>query len=403
MPLTHHTKEEEMEKKKLLTTVLCFLFCLSLLLMLTPLMSFAEQKAPYKIGVNLDTTGTAAWLGEPELRAVQLFAEQVNAKGGIDGHPLELVVFDNESNPEKASTIAKKLIQRDKVIAMIATSFTATSNAVRPVAQEEKVVMYSQGASFMPNYADSFSFATWVHSSDMVETIYDHFRSKGIKRVAILCSTDSTGEIWFDEANKTGKRLGFELAGERFNVKDMDVTSQLAKLKAIDPQALIVGVSGKPNAVVAKNFNQMGFKIPYATGSGNISDSFLKLMQDNEPETLLITGAYFVVWKELPDSFPQKKIMQEFSDAFMKKYNKEADLYAAVAYDSMRVIAEAIRLVKPEGPKDSIKLRDAIERIRNFPAVYGRAYNFSKDDHRGLKKDACLMMQVKGGKFVMAK
>lgn len=385
-----------------LVGVALFGFVFSLLAI--PLSSLsAQQKSSIRLAVNLDSTGYAAWLGEPELRAVQLFAEQINAKGGIDGHPLELMIYDNESEPEKASNIAKKLIQRDKVTAMIASAITATSNAARPVAQEERVVMYSLSGSFDPNYPDSFCFATWVHTSGMVETIYDYFAKRGIRRVAILCATDSTGQTWLDEATKAAKKYGFETASERFNVKDMDVTPQLTKLKAINPQALIVGVSGKPNAVVAKNFIQMGFKIPYVTGHGNISDLFLKLMEGNEPDTLLLPGAYYIVWNELPDSFPQKKLMREFNEAFQSKFKKEPDIYAVVAYDAVRVIAKAMKVVKPTGPQDSQKLRDAMEQIKNFPGVYGGTYTFSKEDHRGIKKDAALMIQVKGGKFVMAK
>ncbi len=382
----------------IIAVVIC---CFSMFWGVSP--ASAQQKPAIRLGVNLDVTGYGAWLGEPELRAVQLFAEQVNGRGGINGHPLELVIYDNESNPEKSASNAKKLIQRDKVTAIIGTAITATSNAAKSVAQEEKVVTYSLSGSYEPNYADSFTFATWVHTSGMVETIYDYFVKKGIKRVATLCATDSTGQTWHDETNKSAKKYGFEITSERFNVKDVDVTAQLAKLKAGNPQALIVGVSGAPNAVVAKNFNQMGFKIPYVTGHGNISDTFLKLMQGNEPETLLLPGAYYIVWRELPDTFPQKKLMKEFAEAFQKKFKKEADVYAVVGYDAARVIAEGMRQVKPESPNDSPKLRDAIELIKNYPAVYGGTYTFSKEDHRGIKKDAALMIQVKGGKFVMAK
>ena len=378
--------------------VVCFFFILC-----SGLPASAQKKPAIRLGVNLDTTGYAAWLGEPELRGVQLFAEQININGGINGHPLELVIYDNESNPEKSSGNAKKLIQRDKVTALIGTAMTATSNAAKSVAQEEKVVMYSLGASFEPSYADSYSFATWVASSLQVETIYDCFVKKGIKRIATLCATDSTGQTWFDETTKSAKKYGLEITSERFNVKDVDVTAQLAKLKAGSPQALIVGVVGSPNAVVAKNFNQMGFKIPYATAAGNISESFVKLIEGNEPETLLLPGAYCIVWRELPDTYPQKKLMKEFDEAFLKKYKKEPDIYAVVAYDAARVLAEGMRQAKPEDPKDSIKLRNAIETIKNYPAVYGGTYTFSKEDHRGTKKDACVIIQVKGGRFVMAK
>lgn len=395
-------EEEKMRKKRIGIINLAFIG--SMLMLLWSFSSaWAQQKPAFKLGVNLDATGYAAWLGEPELRAIQLFAEQVNARGGIDGQPLELVIYDNESNPEKSSSNARKLIQRDKVIAMVAASITATSNAAKAVSQDEKLVMYSLSASYDPNYPDSFTFANFPNSGVQVEAIYDYFVKKGIKRVALLCATDSTGQTWFDEANKPAKKYGIDIASERFNVKDMDVTPQLAKLKASNPQALIVGVSGAPNAVVAKNFNQMSFNIPYVTGMGNISDSFLKLMAGNEPETLLLPGLYYVVWRELPDSYAGKKGIIEFNEAFRKKFNKEPDVYAIVAYDTARVIAEALKKAKPQSPNDSIKLRDAIENIRNFPALYGGTYFFSKEDHRGITKDACVMVQVKGGQFVMAK
>ena len=389
-----------MKKKMILLAGFCLVASFILRLCLPD--AAVAAKSALKLGVNLDTTGYAAWLGEPELRAIQLYAEQVNASGGIDGHPLELVVYDNQSNPEKSSGNAKKLIQRDKVAAMIATSITATSNAAKPVAQQEKVIMYSLSGSFEANYPDSYCFAGFVHTTGMVDTIYDYFAKKGIKRVALLCANDSTGQTWFDETTKAAKRHGITIASERFNVNDMDVTPQLAKLKAINPQALIVGVSGKPNAVVAKNFNQMGFKIPYITGHGNISDSFLKLMAGNEPDTLLLPGAHFIVWKDLPASYPQKKAMQEFSETYHKKFGKQPDIYAVVAYDAIRVTVEAMKRARAQGPRDSDRIRSEIEKIRNFPAVYGGSYSFSKEDHRGLRKEDALMLQVKSGQFRMA-
>ena len=383
--------------------VIILTICLFLLLGITSSPILAETRTAYKLGVNLDITGYSAWTGEPASKGIQLFAEQINAKGGIDGHPLELVVYDNETNAEKSANNVKKLIQRDKVLAVFGTVLTATSNAAKPFAQESRVVMYTYSAYFEPDYPDSFSFSTMVSTPDLVERIYDYFKEKGIKRVAGLFATDSTGQIWLEESNKAAKKYGIEIASESFNVKDMDVTPQLAKLKAGNPQALIVGVSGGPNAVVAKNFNQMGFKIPYITGTGNLSDTFLKLMEGNEPETLLIPGPYYAVWRELPESFPQKKLMREFTEAFQKRFKREPDMYAAEAYDSARIMAEVLKQVKPVDQSDSVKIRDGIERIKDFPAVYGRVFSLGKTDHRGVHKGACLMIRVKEGKFVIGK
>ena len=392
-----------MEKRNFILTTLFFTGCLFLLLVLNLSSVSAQQKSSLKLGINLDVTGSAGWTGEPCQRGIQLFVDQINAKGGINSHPLELVIYDNESNPEKSATITKKLIQRDNVIAIFGTVLASTSNAAKPFAQEEKIVLYTFSASFEPNYPDSFSFSTMVPTIGMVESIYDYLTEKKMKRVAILCGTDSTGQTWFEETNKAAKKYGFEVANERFNIKDMDVTAQLTKLKAFNPQSLVVGSAGIANGVVVKNFNQMGFKIPYITGSGNVSDSFLKMMVGNEPDLLLLPAPYYVVWRELPDSFPQKRLMQEFTEAFQKKFQKEADMYAAEAYDGARIVAEAIRQVNATGQKDGVKIRDAIEKIKGLPAVYGKTYTLSKSDHRGHYKEALVMVQVKEGKFVMAK
>src|SRR3972149_6535239 len=92
-------------------------------------------------------------------------------------------------------------------------------------------------------------------------------------------------------------------------------------------------------------------------------------------------------------------MMKKFSDDFKKKYNKEADLYGAVAYDAARIVIEAIKAVNPGSPEESVKLRDYIEQLRNFPGVYGAYYNFSPKDHRGLGKSAVVRIQARGKKF----
>jgi len=128
-----------------------------------------------------------------------------------------------------------------------------------------------------------------------------------------------------------------------------------------------------------------------------------RVQTGNEPDTLLLPGAHFIVWQELPGSYPQRNLMQEFTDAYQRKFNKLPDIYAVVAYDAIRVTVEAMKRAKAQGPKDSERIRAEIEKIKNFPAVYGGTYSFSKDDHRGLKKQDALMIQVKDGKFRMAK
>jgi branched-chain amino acid transport system substrate-binding protein len=191
-----------------------------------------------------------------------------------------------------------------------------------------------------------------------------------------------------------------QIFGQFFDDKDLDVTPQLAQIKAWNPQALLGGTTGKPLGIIVKNFVQMGFKIPFFVGAGSLSQSFLDMIAGNEPELLLIPGSKFVIYQSIQDSDPLKPIMKRFADDFKKKFNKEADVFAATGYDAARVFAEAIKAVNPKGPEDSGKLRAYIEKMKNFPGVFGAYYNFSPQDHRGLDKAAYVFVQAKNNKFV---
>jgi branched-chain amino acid transport system substrate-binding protein len=184
-----------------------------------------------------------------------------------------------------------------------------------------------------------------------------------------------------------------------FDVKDLDVTPQLTNLKAQDPQAIMVGAAGKPCGVVIKNLAQMGFKIPILASAANISPALLEMIAGNEPETLLLPGCKFVVYQDVPDNDPLKPLMKNFFDDFKKRYNKTPDIYASAAYDAARILFEAIKQVNPRGHQESWKLRDYIEKMKNFPGVYGAYYNFSSQDHRGLGKNAVVLIQARNGKF----
>jgi branched-chain amino acid transport system substrate-binding protein len=367
--------------------------------LLLPILCCA-QTGPIRLGVNLEVTGNMAWLGDPQLKALQMLTEDVNRQGGINGRKVELITYDNESNVEKAVGNAKKLIQRDKVVAVFGPSTNAPCRSTQPTMQEAKLTSYSLSASFDPNGKDSYWFAVLVSVYNNIEKFFDWYQSQGFTRIAQICSTDSSGQTWFDYSNEIVKKYAkMQLASQRFNVSDLDVTPQLTNLKSSNPQAIMVGSTGKSAGIVIKNFMQMGFKIPVCTGAGNVSPSFLDMIAGNEPDTLLLPGSRFVVYQDLPEKDPFKPMIKKFVDEYQKKFNKEADLNAAVGYDAARILFEAFKATNPSGPEDSTKVRDYIEKMRNFPGVYGANYNFSATDHRGLNKTALVLIQAKNKRF----
>ncbi len=375
------------------TLVLAFLFMFPLLC--------HGQTGPIRLGVNLEVTGNMAWLGDPQLKALQMLTEDVNKAGGINGRKIELITYDNESNVEKAVTTAKKLIQRDNVVAVYGPSTNAPSRSTQSIMQEAKLTSYSLSASFDPNGKDSYWFAVLVSVYSNIEKFFDWYKSQGFTRIAQICSSDSSGQTWFADSEEIAKKYQMQLTSQRFNVNDLDVTPQLTNIKSSNPQAIMVGSTGKSAGVVIKNFMQLGFKIPVCTGAGNVSPSFLEMIAGNEPDTLLLPGSRFVVYQELPDKDPFKAMIKKFTDEYQKKFNKEADLNAAVGYDAARILFEAFKGVNPKGPEDSTKIRDYIEKMRNFPGVYGANYNFSPTDHRGLNKTALVLIQAKNKRFTM--
>ncbi len=360
------------------------------------------QTGPIRLGVNLEITGNMAWLGDPGLKALQMLTEDVNRKGGINGRKVELVTYDNESNVEKAAGNAKKLVQRDKVAAAFGPASNAPCRSAQPITQEAKLTSYSLSASFNPNGKDSYWFAVCDSVDGNIQKFFGWYQSQGFTRIAQICSTDSSGQAWFDGSNEIVKKYAkMQLTNQRFNVNDLDVTPQLTNLKPSNPQAIMVGSTGKSAGVVIKNFVQMGFKIPVCTGSGNVTPSFLDMVAGNEPDTLLLPGSKFVFYQDLPEKDPFKPMMRKFVDEYQKRFNKEADLNAVVAYDAARILFEAFKAINPSGPEDSTKLRDYIEKMHNFPGVYGANYNYSATDHRGLDGSALVLIQAKNNKFLL--
>jgi len=374
--------------------------CFVVIMVFMVSLSQAQRKEPIRVGLNIEVTGNAAWTGEPQLRSLQLLAEQTNQAGGINGRRVELVTYDDETNVEKATSNEKKLLQRDKVVAIIGPGVNAQCRAVSSYVQEAKIASYTATPSFPVTFKDSYWFGAFPEFTIHIAKFFEWFHSMGFTRIAQICSTDSSGQDWHDASIKIAQTYPeMRLFSERFNVNDLDVTPQLTNLKANNPQALMVGSTGKSCGVVIKNFYQMGFKIPAFTGIGNISPSFLKMIAENEPENMVLPGVKFVVYQDLPDSDPLKPLMKKFADDFKNKYNKETDIYGAVAYDAGRVFFNAIKAINPTGPEESWKIRDYVEKMKDFPGVVGAYYKFSPQDHRGLNKDALIFIQAKNGKF----
>jgi branched-chain amino acid transport system substrate-binding protein len=355
---------------------------------------FAQSKAPYKVGAILPLTGYLSWLGEYMKKGAELKVELINKAGGVNGRQLQLVSYDDQSAPEAATRAAQRLISSDEVIALIGTGTAAISGAVSSVANKAKIPAIIQ-SGYELSEKETFTFNN-AHKTDYaLSRPLMYFEKKGINKIALLMPIGPLGEIGSKIVNKHAPTFKITIVGEeKFDVKAPDVTPQLAKLRSLNPQAIIAFTTGEPAALLARNMAQMGMNIPLVVSHGNANPGFLKLASQ-VPTSVIVPAGKIVMPEAMPNSDPIKKVIAEFSTEYQKKYGEPANYYAGQQADAVALIAEGLRISKSDDPT---KLRDAIESIKNFAGCNGM-YSMSPTDHQGNRMEDMALFTIKDGKW----
>ncbi|WP_305046734.1 ABC transporter substrate-binding protein [Geoalkalibacter sp.] len=367
----------------------------------------ALAEKPIKIGAFFDLSGPAAFIGTPTKLVAEMAVEKINAEGGINGRPLELVLGDTEGDPAKATNIAKKFIHKDRVAAIIGPTRTGTGMAVKPIVEKEGIPTFmTVGGDPVIMGGEKFGSFDYVfkspqRSSTAVKRLYMYLQEQGLTRIALLVASDSFGKDGQGWLEQLAAEFGLEIvAQESFGPNDTDMTAQLTKLKNAQPQALICWTIGPAGAIVAKNRVQLGIDIPLFQCHGLPDPKYIELAGaaaegDRMPATKLM------VVEELPDSDPQKPVIREFVRLYQEKgYDRQFPIntHSGYAWDAILIVAEALKKAGTE-PK---ALRQAIEETKGFVGTSG-VFNLTPEDHNGLDVDSMVIVQVKNGQFILAK
>jgi branched-chain amino acid transport system substrate-binding protein len=357
----------------------------------------AEKKAPLVVGGMFSITGPASYLGEPERNTLKMMVDEINAKGGIKGHPVKAVIYDDEANVTKARLHAEKLITKDKAVATIGPSLTHTSMTVLEVTQKAKVPLISCAAGVgitSPAKERVWVFKTAQTDQMAVARIFQYLQKQGTKKVALLTVSTGFGVSGKQQLETQAPKFGLEIVGnEVFGEKDTDMTPQLTKIRGTDAQAVICWGTGPAPALVAKNMKQLGFTIPLIQSHGAASKKFIELAGDAADGIILPAGK-LAIFKQLPDTDPQKKVCQAYDDMYSKKYGAPASSFGGYAYDAMQMLGKALE----KAGADKAKIRNALEGTKNYVGVSG-VFNMSPDDHNGLTPEAFVMVKIEGGDF----
>jgi len=349
----------------------------------------------YKVGGIFSVTGPASFLGDPEKRSLEMVVDAINEAGGIDGRPVEAVIYDSEGDPGKARLAVGKLISKDRVLAVIGPSRTPTTLAVIPLAEQGQVPLVSCAAGIqITQPVKPWVFKTAQSDVLAVAAIYDYMKKHGVKKVGILTVSNAFGESGKEQLVSQASSFGIEVVQEEsFGAKDTDMTPQLTKIRKAEPDAVICWGTNPGPAVVAKNMKQMSMDIPLYQSHGVASPKFVELAGEAAEGIRLPTGKILVA-EQLPEDDPQRAVLLDYIKNYEARTSMTVSGFGGYAYDAMHLLAKAM-----EGSGgDRQKIRDALEAIQGHVGVSG-VFNFSPEEHNGLGPEAFVMVEIRDGKW----
>lgn len=365
----------------------------------------AKVKESIKVGAVFSVTGRASFLGDPEKKTALMLQEEINRKGGINGHPLELIIYDDEGDSTKCALAVRKLITQDGVCAIIGPSLSGLSLAVVPEAEKHMIPIVSCAASYKivtknPATGEQWKWVFKTPQSDSMaaETIYTHMKEHGISEIAIMSVTSGFGASGRGELLRLAHKYGITIvADEKYGPKDTDMTAQLTKIKGLVPQAIVNWSIGPTQVVMVRNWKELGMDdVTLYQSHGFGSRKNIKLAAGAAEGVYCPLGACNIA-EILPNGHPQKQVTMEYLNAYKAKHKETLSSFGGHAWDALSMVTKAIEAVGP----DKAKIRDYLENIKGFVGQHG-VFNFSPKDHNGLTKDAFQMVVVKKGDWALA-
>ncbi len=356
-------------------------------------------QADIRIGAVLSVTGPASFLGGPEKKTLEIYVADINAKGGINGQPITLIVYDDAGNPNQTRIFGARLIENDKVDALLAGSTTATTLAIIPLAENAHVPLINFAGAVQAAFpVKPYIFKT-PHTDLMAcEKIFEDMKQRGLTRIAMISGLDAFGSSMRNQCRTVTAKYGIEvLHEESYHPGDADMTAQLNNIKAKPGiQAVINTGFGKGPATITRNYRQLGISLPLYQSHGVGSKQYIELAGAAANGVRLPAGALLVADK-LPDTDPQKKVLIAYKTTYERDTGRPVSSFGGHAYDGLMILVDAMKRAKTS---DKAGLRDAIEATRNFIGT-GGVVNMSRSDHLGLDLSAMRMLEIRDGDWTL--
>lgn len=368
------------------------------LCMLTPWTSFAQD--PIKIGAIFSATGPASFLGEPEKNTAEMLQEQINAKGGLLGRPVEIIIYDDETDVNKSVLNTDKLLKKDRVVAVVGPTTSGNTLAIMNKFSAAKIPLVScSAAEKIVKPVNPWVFKTPQSDRHAVQRILEHAAAQGYKKLAIITVSDGYGQAGRAVMRELVPEKGFELvADEVYGPKDTDMTAQLTKIKGLEPDAIICWGTNPGPAVVARNRTQLGIQTPLYMSHGVASKKFIELAGD-AAEGIMLPAGRLIVADQISDDNPQKPVLKQYIKDYEETFDAPVSAFGGHGWDAVMLVFNAIDAAGSAEPQ---AIRDALEKTTGFVGT-GGVFNFSAEDHNGLSADAFEMVKIVNGDWQLVK
>lgn len=347
----------------------------------------------YKIGAIFSITGPASSLGIPERDTAIMLEELINERGGINGQPLQIIIYDDASDPTQARLLAQRLIDQDKVSVIVGPSTSGNSMALIDTMTQAKVPLISAAAS--KNIVQPIEERFWIFKTPqddviVAQKILEHLLDRGIQRVAFLYVNDAYGDSGRAEFFEAAEELQVEIVTYgSFDPEDVDMTTHLVRASLSNPQAYVVWAIPPSASIITQNMYDLGFREPLLHSHGIGNRTFIELAGE-AAEGVIFPASRLLVAEVLDDDDPQKDVVTEYAYKYEEVYDfGPRSTFGGHAHDAIMLAVTAMR----EVGTDPALIRDALEEIEGFVGI-GGIFNLSPEDHMGLTTDDLVLIQI---------
>lgn len=349
--------------------------------------SCTQRSESIRVGEYASLSGKEATYGQAAHKGTVLAVEEINARGGVLGRKLELISEDDESKPGEAATVVKKLISRDRVVTVLGEIASSRSLEAAPICQNAKVPMISPGST-APEVTDR---GTYIFRACFIDpfqgTVMAKFarRTLHAQRVAILSSVSSAESVGLakyfrEEFAHDGGEVALE---QKYADGDKDFRAQLTAIRADNVDGIFVPGYYAEAALICKQARELGITVPLFGIDGWESPELVRI------GGAAVEGSYFATHFSPQNRSPA---VVSFDERYRKRWGDESDTLAALGYDSVLMLVDALQRAQSADPT---KIREALAATKNLHAVTG---TITLDEHRNPTKSA-VVLQVKNGKF----